>query len=61
MPGNFLRGKGPVAKFEVRIFIFDLLMATESKRCDDVPLLNHVLFLHFKALDIKLKDTVSDF
>ena len=59
MPENYLTRKSPVARFQVRIFIFDLLMPTESERCDDVPFLNHVLFLHFKAPDVKLKDTVG--
>ena len=59
MPENYLTRNSPVAKFQVRIFIFDLLMATESERHDDVPLLNHVLLLYFKALDIKSKDTVE--
>ena len=59
MPENYLTRKSPVAKFQIRIFIFDLLMATETERCNDVPFLNHVLFLHFKALDVKLKETVG--
>ena len=57
MPENYLTRKRPVAKFQTRILIFDLLMATESERCDDVPLLNHVLCLHFKAH----QKTPSDF
>ena len=57
---NCLTRKSPVARFQVRICIFDLpIMATKSARCDDVPFLNYVLFLHFKATDVKLKDTIG--
>ena len=59
MPKNYLIRKIPVAKFQICIFIFDLLMATESDRFDNVPFLNPVLFLQFKAFDVKLKDTVG--
>ena len=59
IPENYLTRKSPVSRFQVLIFIFDLLMATESERCDDVPFLNPVLCLHFKAFDVKLNDTVG--